>query len=58
MKEMRNLAGSLMAAALMMSSAAFADVDGWLNWRGPEGIGVSREKGLPEKLALGTPVHR
>ena len=55
---MRNLTGTLVAAALMMSSAAFADVDGWLNWRGPEGIGVSREKGLPEKLALGTPVHR
>ena len=55
---MRNLTGTMMAAALMMSSAAFADVDGWLNWRGPEGIGVSREKGLPANLAVGTPVHR
>ena len=58
MKDMRYLTGTMMAAALMMSSAAFADVDGWLNWRGPEGIGVSREKGLPDILAIGTPVHR
>lgn len=28
-----------------------ADVKGWLNWRGPEGTGVSQEKGLPEKIA-------
>ncbi|MBM3839790.1 MAG: hypothetical protein FJ398_17830 [Verrucomicrobia bacterium] len=29
-----------------------APVRGWLSWRGPEQNGTSREKGLPEKLAV------
>ncbi|MBI2949024.1 MAG: PQQ-binding-like beta-propeller repeat protein [Verrucomicrobia bacterium] len=29
-----------------------APVRGWLNWRGPEQNGTSREKGLPDKLAV------
>ena len=32
-------------------SATRADVSGWLNWRGPEGTGVSKETGLPSALA-------
>jgi outer membrane protein assembly factor BamB len=44
--------------ALLLTLATFAGrlsspaapVTGWLNWRGPEQSGVSREKGLPTKL--------
>lgn len=32
------------------SVPARAAVEGWLNWRGPEQNGVSRETGLPEKI--------
>ncbi len=35
-----------------------ARVDGWLNWRGPEQTGVSRETGLPDKWTLGGTNHR
>ncbi len=31
--------------------ASHAGVQGWLSWRGPEQTGVSRETGLPDKLA-------
>jgi len=31
--------------------AGGAPVRGWLNWRGPEQTGVSRETGLPEKVS-------
>ncbi len=34
-------------------TASFADVKGWLNWRGPEGTGVSRETGLLDKIEAG-----
>jgi outer membrane protein assembly factor BamB len=53
---------SLLAAAvgswlLSHSASPFmpvnaASVRGWLSWRGPEQNGTSREKGLPEKLAV------
>src|SRR5215218_4675469 len=32
-------------------TTAFADIQGWLNWRGPDGTGVSKETGLPDKIA-------
>lgn len=34
----------------LMGSAALADVQGWLNWRGPGANGISAEKGLPTTL--------
>lgn len=34
----------------LMGSAALADVQGWLNWRGPGANGISAEKGLPSAL--------
>jgi len=37
--------------ALSSSPVGAAPVSGWLNWRGPEQLGVSRETGLPGKLA-------
>lgn len=36
---------------LALASASWADVKGWLDWRGPESTGVSRETGLPTTLA-------
>lgn len=39
------------------SVGALADVRGWLNWRGPDQNGVSLEKGLPTKIALGGANH-
>lgn len=37
-------------------SLVAAPVTGWLNWRGPEQSGVSREKGLPSKLDAHAPL--
>ncbi len=36
---------------LLPLAAWSAGVDGWLAWRGPEQSGVSRETGLPDKIA-------
>src|SRR5713226_7277526 len=33
-------------------AAASQPLRGWLNWRGPEQTGVSRETGLPEKVSI------
>jgi hypothetical protein len=33
-------------------------VNGWLNWRGPEQSGVSRETGLPERVDPENPLWR
>jgi outer membrane protein assembly factor BamB len=38
------------AVLLALAGTARADVKGWLNWRGPEGTGVSKETGLPTTL--------
>ncbi len=35
-----------------------AAVDGWLNWRGPEQTGRSRETGLPDKIDPKNPLWR
>ncbi len=40
---------SLMTALLV---PAFAGAGDWSNWRGPEQTGVSRERGLPDKIVL------
>ncbi|MGZ8921624.1 MAG: outer membrane protein assembly factor BamB family protein, partial [Limisphaerales bacterium] len=37
-------------SALLVSHISAAPVSGWLNWRGPEQNGTSRETGLPEKV--------
>jgi outer membrane protein assembly factor BamB len=52
-------AAAIAAATLTLTagSVALADVNGWLNWRGPEGTGVSRETGLPDKWAVGGANH-
>ena len=44
--------GVAVVSAFACGGAVRADVRGWLNWRGPEQTGVSRETGLPDKWAL------
>ena len=44
-------AASLLVASLLVSATAVAaPATGWLDWRGPENLGISRETGLPEKV--------
>lgn len=45
------------AAGLLTAGAALAEVSGWLDWRGPEQTGVSRETGLPDKWTLSGTNH-
>ncbi len=48
----RRLRSTLALAGLLAGLApGRAAVTGWLDWRGPEQSGVSRETGLPDKLA-------
>lgn len=47
-------ARSTVASALLCLNSFGAD--GWLNWRGPELNGVSRETGLPDKISEGEPL--
>jgi outer membrane protein assembly factor BamB len=44
------LAWAALGSGLPVASAA-APVQGWLAWRGPEQTGVSRETGLPDRVA-------
>lgn len=45
------------AGALALSSLpAFAEVTGWLTWRGPDANGTSRETGLPDKVDAKAPL--
>ena len=39
---------------ILLTAPLFADVTGWLNWRGPLHTGASLESGLPEKYEPGT----
>jgi outer membrane protein assembly factor BamB len=41
---------ALLAVGVSMAAEAVA-ADGWLSWRGPEQTGVSRETGLPDRIA-------
>src|SRR5262249_8544119 len=41
----------LLVLGLLGSSALGEAARGWLSWRGPEQTGVSREKGLPDKVS-------
>jgi outer membrane protein assembly factor BamB len=49
------LAGLLVASQFLAlaSEIPAASVRGWLDWRGPSGLGVSQEKGLPDKINAG-----
>ena len=49
---------SLLATLILplLPAVAFAEVEGWLSWRGPEQSGVSRETGLPESLSSEKPL--
>lgn len=40
----------LTLGALVISGTQADPVQGWLNWRGPERTGMSRETGLPDKV--------
>ncbi len=57
-KAAATVAATVGVGAVCSLAAARADVTGWLNWRGPEQTGVSRETGLPDKWALGSANHR
>lgn len=43
----------LLAMVVLIAGSASADVRGWLNWRGPQQDGTSRETGLPDTWKLG-----
>src|SRR5437870_1497120 len=51
MKFSRALSAGWICSFLLVAGAKSAPVDGWLNWRGPEENGVSRETGLPDKIS-------
>ena len=53
MKSLMNFRFFLCGAVLTASSLAHAQVDGWLNWRGPSQNGTSVETNLPEKWEPG-----
>lgn len=65
MKERRLLIGLLVTAlisafflsniTLSHSAGRAPKAVGWLEWRGPEQVGVSRETGLPDKIELNGP---
>jgi len=48
----------LTLGALLASGAQAEPVPGWLNWRGREQSGVSRETGLPDKIDPKNPLWR
>ena len=49
MKLAISILGACLASSLTFHSLA-APVQGWLNWRGPEQNGTSRETGLPDEI--------
>jgi outer membrane protein assembly factor BamB len=54
---MKNLIVLTFLGASLAASAPAA-VNGWLNWRGPEQSGVSRETGLPDQVDPANPLWR
>jgi len=55
-KKMNHLARSFAVwatALLLTTSTLSAAVDGWLNWRGPDQNGTSKETNLPDRWVLG-----
>lgn len=51
MRFSKTISATWVCSILAFAQAHGAAVDGWLNWRGPEQNGVSRETGLPEKIS-------
>lgn len=49
---------SLLLAGAFLNPTIAAPVTGWLNWRGPEQSGLSRETGLPDKVDPQKPLWR
>ena len=45
-----------LAASLLFSGRVHATVRGWLQWRGPDQTGTTRETGLPEKVDAKAPL--
>src|ERR1043165_5590777 len=50
------VAGFAAALPFFASTPAPAAVHGWLNWRGPDQNGTTRETGLPEKVDARSPL--
>ena len=48
--------GAFVTSLLFLSTSSHAAVSGWLNWRGPEQLGLSRETGLPDKIDPAQPL--
>lgn len=44
------VAGILLAGQCFTTQLSAASVRGWLDWRGPQHLGTSLEKGLPDKI--------
>ena len=42
--------------SILLSTPSFADVTGWLDWRGPIQTGASLEKNLPDQLDPAKPL--
>jgi outer membrane protein assembly factor BamB len=49
-------AGCVVLAGLLASCPLPAGARGWLQWRGPDQTGVTRETGLPDKVDAKTPL--
>ena len=49
-RSLLNVASLLVLAVITSSSLSAAPVRGWLDWRGPQRLGTSLEKGLPDKV--------
>jgi len=50
------LAAALLASQCVSVSLSAAPARGWLDWRGPARLGVSQEKGLPDKVDAKAPL--
>src|SRR5436190_16460073 len=50
MKRSFSAAAALLSTVLLTFNAHAAPAQGWLNWRGPDQNGVSKETGLPDKI--------
>jgi outer membrane protein assembly factor BamB len=44
------VAGLLLAGQFFTTQLSAASVRGWLDWRGPARLGISQEKGLPDRV--------
>ncbi|MGC3957286.1 MAG: PQQ-binding-like beta-propeller repeat protein [Verrucomicrobiota bacterium] len=49
---------TIAALAALIATHSPAAIDGWLSWRGPDQVGLSRETGLPDKVDPKKPLWR